>query len=617
MAQDTAYTSFYLNQNGYAAFDATSMKQIINERLSQTKIFTDGVYEGSNITGFTDVFAYLCHVLMFYLNQTSSEGLITQASLYENINRIVKLINYKPIGYSTSTLTFEAKADASLQPNIYNIPRFTYLDIAGVNYCFTKDVSFTKLLENSSESLDSFSKNNILYQGTVIEYPLQTAMGEKFEIITLIPNNNKNNQQTSIYVDHFNFSVFVKDILTERWYEYTETDSLFLEDNTALKYSKRLNENGYYEFTFGNNINGKQLNNGDQIAIYYLKSDGSTGEVNAGDINSNTSLKFYNTTQFNSILDDISTVTYITTDDVIKLHFDNKNNSTPFVLPETVDEIRNNAPKVFTNTNLLKPESIKSFIKQNFRNVLADVSIVNNKSYVNGHVNYFQNSLGLTNANKDARVLFNQVNFSTACNFGNIYVYMVPAIGALNSDNTFAFVSTAQKQNIINKITDNTTMTSNIVAMDPVYMAFAIGAGFLSDDLINKENEYTSQTIDDIINETQIVITKYKNSRRNDELIKSEVDIAIKALFTNNTLGETISISNIVQYILGIDGVKSIQTLRNGVYINGLNFLYWNPVYNGIDLMSTSNDVSLQFFQFPYLYNRDSIYKNIIINVES
>lgn len=616
MAQDTAYTSFYLNQNGYAAFDALSMKQIINERLSQTKIFTDGVYEGSNIAGFTDIFAYLGHVLMFYLNQTSSEGLITQSSLYENINRIVKLINYKPIGYSTSTLTFQAKADSSLVPNIYNIPRFTYLDVAGVNYCFTKDVAFTKI-SKENENLDTFSKNNIMYQGTIIEHPLQIAIGEPFEIITLIPNNNKNKKQTPIYVDHFNFSVFVKDVITEKWYEYTEAESLFLENNTALKYTKRLNENGYYEFTFGNNINGKQLNNGDQVAIYYLKSDGSSGVINANDINSNTSLKFYNTTQFNEIMNDISVVSFISTDDIIKLHLSNKNNSTPFVLPETVDEIRNNAPKVFTNTNLLKSDSIKSYINQNFRNVLADVSIVNNKSFVNGHLNYFQNSLGLTNANKDARVLFNQVNFSTSCNFGNLYIYMVPSIGALNNDGTFAFVSTAQKQNIINKVSDNTTMTSNIVAMDPVYMAFAIGAGFISDDLINKENEYTSQTIDDIINETQIVVTKYKNSRRNNELIKSEVNNALIGLFTNNTLGQTISISNIVNYILSIDGVKSIHTVRNGVYINGLSFLYWNPVYNGIDLISTSNDISLQFFQFPYLYNKDSLYKNIIIELES
>ena len=616
MAQDTAYTSFYLNQNGYAAFDALSMKQIINERLNQTKIFTDGIYEGSNIAGFTDIFAYLCHVLMFYLNQTSSEGLITQASLYENMNRIVKLINYKPIGYSTSTLTFEATADSDLFPNIYNIPRFTFLNIVGVNYCFTKDVSFTKLT-NDNETLDTFSKNNILYEGTIIEHPLQTAIGEPFEIITLIPNNNKNNKQTAVYVDHFNFSVFVKDVITGLWYEYTETDSLFLEDNTALKYSKRLNENGYYEFTFGNNVNGKQLNNGDQVAIYYLKSDGETGEINAKDIDSNTSLKFFNTPQFIEIMNDISTVSFISTDDIIKLHFSNKNNSTPFVLPESVDEIRNNAPKVFTNTNLLKASSIESFINQNFRNVLADVKVVNNQTYTNGHLNYFQNSLGLTNANKDARVAFNQVNFSTSCNFGNIYAYMVPAIGALNNDGTFAYVSTAQKQNIINKISDNIMMTSNIVAMDPVYMSFAVGAGFLNDDLINKENEYTSQTIDDIINETYIIITKYKNSRRNDELIKSEVNDAIIGLFTNNTLGQTINISNIVNYILGIDGVKSIQTMRNGIYINGLSFLYWNPVYNGIDLLSTSNDISLQFFQYPFLYNKDSLYKNIIIEIES
>lgn len=616
MAQNDAYTSFYLNQNSYAAFDALTMKQLINNRLSQTKIFTDGIYEGSNISGFTDVIAYIFHVLMFYLSQTGSEGLITQAQLYENINRIVKLINYKPIGYASSTLTFEAKASANLVPNIYNIPRFSYLNINGINYCFTKDTSFTKTIENATETLSNFSQNNILYQGNIIEHPLQTAIGEAFEIITLIPNNNNSNQ-TKIYVDHFNFSVFVKDAVSNNWYEYEETESLFLEDNTALKYSKRLNENGYYEFTFGNNINGKQLNNGDQVAIYYLKSDGSNGEIGANNILENNSLKFYNTNQFTEIMNDISTVTYISLSDSVNIQFSNKNNSTPFALPESVEDIRNNAPKVFNTTNLLKADSIKTYVTRNFSNILSDCSVVNNTSFINNYMAYFQNSLGVTNVNKDARVSFNQINFSTSCNFGNVYIFMAPSVGALNSDGTFAFVSTAQKQNIINKVSESIMMTTNIVAMDPMYMAFGIGLGLPNDNIMTKSNKFSTQTIDDVINETQIIVTKYKNSRRNSELIKAEINEALIGLFTNNTLGETIRISDMVNYILGIDGVKNIQTYRNGVYVNGINFLYWNPVYNGIDLLSTSNDISLQFFQFPYLYNKDKVFDNIKIEIES
>lgn len=614
MAINQSYTSFYLPQDAYLGFDALSIKQLINQRLRQTGIFTDSAYEGSNLAALNDILAYCFHLLIFYNNQTSSEGLITESKLYENINRIVKLVNYNPIGYSTSTLAFEATASNTLEPNIYNLPRYTYLNVYGVNYYFTSDVSFVKS-SDGEEKLELFSKNNILYEGTVVEHPLQTALGEDFEVITLIPNTN--DDQTSIIVDHFNFSVFVKDAITNRWQEWTETENLFIENNVALKYSKRLNENGYYEFTFGNNVYGKKLNPNDQVAIYYIKSDGVNGQVDANSITENNSLKYYNTSQFNEILNDILTVDFMSLEDLIKIRFTNRNNSTPFTTPETNDDIRNNLPKVYgSNNNLLNSENIKTYIDRNFKNVILDSQVVNNTTYVNGHLKYFQDDLKLTQANKDARILFNQVNFATSCNFNNTYVYLVPAIGALNSDGSFAYVSDAQKQNIINTVSKNSVSSTNIVAMDPVYMAFAVGIGLPNDDVINNV-EFTTQSIDDLINETKIVVTKYKNSRKNSELIKSEIVDSITGLFTDKKLQDTIYISTIINYILSIDGVKSINTVRNGVSINGINLLYWNPVYDGIDLKSTSNDISLQYFQYPYLYNVNSLVDQISIVTES
>ena len=613
MAQNQAYTSFGIAQDGYLSFDATSLKQMISQRLRQTNIFTDDIFSGSNISAYNDIIAYLFHILLFYCNQTSSEGMITSATLYENINRIIKLINYNPIGYSTSTLAFEATASSNLPPNIYNIPRYTYLNIYGVNYCFTTDTSFVKST-NEEETLDLFNKNNILYQGTPIEHPLQTAMGEDFEVITLIPNNN--NTQDKILVDHFNFSVFVKNVNTGIWSEWTETDNLFIENNISLKYSKRLNENLYYEFTFGNNVTGKKLNAGDQVAIYYIKSDGIDGQVDANSITENNTLKYYNTTQFNEIMSDISTVEFMNTEDLIQLTYENKNKSSSFVSYESVDDIKNNIPKVFSSNNqLLSSENIETYIKRMFKNIVQDCKVVNNTSYLNGHLKYFQDNLKLTTANKDARVLFNQVNFATSCNFNNIYMYLVPSIGALNDDGSFAFVSPAQKQNMINQVSKNNPLTSNIIAMDPMYMAFAIGVGLPNDDIMN-DVEFTTQTIDDIISETQLVITKYKDSRKNPELIKSEISDLITDLFNNNTLQQTIQLSTIVNYILSIEGVKNVNTVRNGVSINGINVLYWNPVYNGIDVRSTSNDISLQYFQFPYLYNKDSLINQIIVKTE-
>ena len=79
------FTEFNLPRNAYAAFDAVSMKQLIVNRLKASEKFQDIDFEGSNISALVDVIAYMYHVLMFYLNKTSTESMFSEAQLYENI----------------------------------------------------------------------------------------------------------------------------------------------------------------------------------------------------------------------------------------------------------------------------------------------------------------------------------------------------------------------------------------------------------------------------------------------------------------------------------------------------------------------------------------------------
>src|SRR5690606_4661489 len=57
----------------------------------------------------------------------------------------------------------------------------------------------------------------------------------------------------------------------------------------------RFNQKRNYEIKFGNNINGKKLNSGNQVAIYYLKSDGEKGEVGAGMLGGRIAIPFHST----------------------------------------------------------------------------------------------------------------------------------------------------------------------------------------------------------------------------------------------------------------------------------------------------------------------------------
>ena len=114
-------TDFTLSKKSYASFDALTLKQLIKDRLNEEGVFTDQIFEGSNISSIIDIIAYSYHTLLFYLNQSSNETLFNEASIYENMNRIVKLIDYKPIGYQTSLLPFKVSANANIDRKLNSI----------------------------------------------------------------------------------------------------------------------------------------------------------------------------------------------------------------------------------------------------------------------------------------------------------------------------------------------------------------------------------------------------------------------------------------------------------------------------------------------------------------
>lgn len=64
------------------------------------------MYEGSNLAVLIDLCAYLFQCMTFALNNAASESMFSDTQIYENINRLVKLIGYNPKGFIPSAATF-------------------------------------------------------------------------------------------------------------------------------------------------------------------------------------------------------------------------------------------------------------------------------------------------------------------------------------------------------------------------------------------------------------------------------------------------------------------------------------------------------------------------------
>lgn len=604
MAQN--FTDYTLPRNSYATFDALTLKQLIKDRLNDGGIFTDQNFEGSNISAVIDVVALSYHYLLFYLNSTSSESMFNETTLYENMNRLVKLINYNPTGYKTSLLAFEATANDNLATGIYTIPRYSYFTVNGIYYTFLNDVTFSKTL-TGNENLTSLYEETLLYQGKVFEYPQQIATGENFETFTLVLKDNITN--TPINIDQDSVNVYVKDANTEKYTQYTVTNSVFLESSDSAKFEIRLNENSFYELKFGNGIFGKKLNTGDIVYVYYMQSDGEAGIISANQLNGNT-LNFYSTPQFNLIKPDVlnQTLNYLTVANTANISFTNPLGSSPPNEKESVDEIRKNAPKTFFSQNRLITQSdFKTFVDKNFGNIVISSSVVNNRAYTQNFIKYYYD-LGLMKPNKDARFLFNEVNFAHAGQDNNVYLFMVPKIKNVDNTNSQYFLQNSQKNTILSTMNGIKALNMELIPQDPIYTACTIG-------LLAPGEEPNA----DIYNTTYLVIKKNADVRVDPNQIKDNVNKIFQNYFdpSNVELGQLVSLNTIITEILSVNGVGNFsmrRVLSDGTSItdNGLNLLVFNPNHSDVDVIVSSTDVQLPFFKFPFLWNK-SILSNIIV----
>jgi hypothetical protein len=600
MNTTTDASNLNITSNQYVAFDALSLRDFIISRLNTEGLFTDQNFQGSNITAVNNIISYAFHTLMYYMNQTSTETMFTEAQLYENINRIVNVINYSPIGAQTSTLSFDVSATANLAVGTYTIPRYTFLRLGNASYSFNSDVTFTKTISGIQE-LGDVANQYLLYQGSYIEYPLYTAAGESNEILYLVPGTN-------VTIDHFNIDVYVKQATTGKWTQWNKTESLYLQNATDSSYEIRLNSDLHYEIKFGDGINGIQLGAGDQVAVYYLQTVGTAGQVGVGALNGQIPA-IYNTAQFNSISPDVisSDLTLLNDANIISLQFSNNTISTTFTDVETVASIRKNAPASFRSQfRVVTPGDYEAYVTNNFANIINSVAVLNNNQYVSQHLQYLYN-IGLTSPGTDYRVLYNQMAFADAVNFNNVYVYVMPKATALLSNSTVNYLTPAQKQLINSSLNNVKGLTTEVIVMDPVYLAITIGLGSPSGVVYS-----------DIAN-SNLVINMASNSKVAASTVLSNVQTILENYFnpSNITLGYTVDIPDLTGQILAIPGVQSIatQNTSSGDQINGVSLIVFNPSYPYNDIRSTTHTFTTLDFQTVYLNNINDILSRVVVNV--
>lgn len=529
----------------YLRFDIGSIDSLVKSKLE--KDFPDVSQRGSSSAILSEAIASTFSLLMYQLNRTATNGSFVKTNSVESIINHTKLLGYNPVGHQASVVFTDIILAKTLDTINYTIPRYSYIETSNGRYSVAEDLTFS----NTFAHEDTVFSNVIFKGGTYVEHPVIYGTGEANQKYVIQRGNN--------IIDHNSIDVYVRP-QEGSWKKYEQVDSLFLSEGTDTHYELRYNDRGTYDIFFGDDINGVAIPDNAEIAIYYLAINSRNAPLSVGSVNS--PMARFSSNRINSILLDTGDVTNSVYLNELKTVFtaENTSVSTPKTDPETVAEIRRNAPSTFKAQNrLVTKEDYRSFVLNNFSDFVSDVLVLNNEEYLDNYIKYYSN-LGLNKPFEESRALFNQINYSGSVNFNNVYLFLIPKTGN--------YVTNVQKQLIVNKMKATKTLSAEIVPSDSIIINFGVATPV---DAIIFED----------LDSSGLVITKTPNTNRSESNIKLEIVDVIKNYFDERSLlfDQTIDTSEINSKILSINGVQEISTINGSVINSGLGLYEWNPAF--------------------------------------
>lgn len=285
-----------LNTKEFYDVDYENIKRRLKEFLSEQTSLKDYNFEGSAISTWLNIIAYVIFYINTIANFVSNELFISTAQIDENIYKASYQLNYLPQRKISPKTTIKVnRKDTSVNTVI---PPFTKFSVSSVNLVTLEeyDLSLTNKIE--------------LHEGEIVrkEYVFK---GDNYETIILDDKEN---------IDWNYFHVYVNGEEWESVYNdknYNQAKNFFIRylDNFEVRFDKY---NGFFAVPEA----------GDDVLIVYLKTNGSE----------------YNNTNFNKInIDD--TFEYSDNIEIIEDNYILDNGEDE----ETLESIATNAPLFYTS----------------------------------------------------------------------------------------------------------------------------------------------------------------------------------------------------------------------------------------------------------------------------
>ena len=316
--------------------DFDGIKANLKNFLSQQDEIRDYDFEGSGMAVLLDILAYNTHYVGFNANMLANEMFLDSADLRASVVSKAKQVGYTPISSTASQATVDVTVTNAVGSSLTmerGTQFSTTVDGTGYNFVNNADLSITPV-----DGVYKFSNVDI-FEGTYLnfKYTVNTSdIDQRF----IVPND---------FVDTNTLTVKVQESISDSTTNtYTLATGITELDSTSKVYFLQEVENGRYEVSFGDDVLGKAVADGNIIILDYINTN--RAEANAA-----------STFTLNGTIGGFSNATVTTVSD-----------AGGGALPESIQSIKYNAPRDYTaQDRAVTADDYKVLVKTLYANAQA------------------------------------------------------------------------------------------------------------------------------------------------------------------------------------------------------------------------------------------------------
>lgn len=243
--------------------DFSAIKSSLKAYLSGQARFSDYDFEGSNMSVLLDILAYNTYLNNFYLNMVGSEMFLDTAQLRESIVSHAKELNYIPRSKTSAKAVVNITVVPTDSPSYIIIPKFYKMTTTIDNTTFTFSTDSDHIIYPGANGY--IGSNVEIYEGAVVTEYFTASNTTTYRL------QSENIDTNSIDVTVINSQY---DSANSTW---LKADNLYGLGPTSNVYFLQGYSSNQYELTFGNDVSGRALVNGNVVRVRYRDTLGELG----------------------------------------------------------------------------------------------------------------------------------------------------------------------------------------------------------------------------------------------------------------------------------------------------------------------------------------------------